>query len=64
MTTGLSLLNNPINSAAASGVDREELHTMWSPLGRATAAGGMAAVLTFTVAATAQPTAAAPATAP
>ncbi|GAB4051195.1 S8 family serine peptidase [Catellatospora paridis] len=57
-------LKNPINFAAASGVDREELHTMWSPLGRATAAGGMAAVLTFTVVATAQQTAAAAASAP
>ncbi|MFD0598416.1 hypothetical protein ACFQZ4_44095 [Catellatospora coxensis] len=50
---------NPITFAVDSGDDREELHTMWSPLGRATAAGGMAAVLTFTVLGTAQQTAAA-----
>ncbi|MFC7247122.1 S8 family serine peptidase [Catellatospora aurea] len=37
---------------------------MWSPLGRATAAGGMAAVLTFTAVSPAQQTAAAATTAP
>ncbi|WP_239167101.1 S8 family serine peptidase [Catellatospora coxensis] len=59
MTLDTSPQQNPITFAVDSGDDREELHTMWSPLGRATAAGGMAAVLTFTVLGTAQQTAAA-----
>ncbi|MEU8006806.1 hypothetical protein AB0B66_37085 [Catellatospora sp. NPDC049111] len=59
MTLDTSPQQNPITFAVDSGDDREELDTMWSPLGRATAAGGMAAVLTFTVLGTAQQTAAA-----